>query len=165
MFPAEGGGGSSRTLERGRMVNPDTGLESDYEEMWRDVEPEPAGPIPSSSSSSSAAAPNPAPDGPQQARPRCVVLELRDDAAERRGLVVRLGRHFQGVVRCGAEFGLERWAWGPSGEGGRFAWARRTRVGALYIPCEEALKDPGLEVGASLQRDGVVWTAVEVCDV
>ena len=146
MFPAErGADGAERASERGRMVNPDTGLESDYEETWRDVEPRPAG---------------------TEARARCVVLELKDDAAERRGLVVRLGRHCQGVVRCGEAFALERWAWAPDeGSAAGSGWARRTRVGALYLPCEEALKDPSLKVGDSVQRDGNVWTAVEVCDV
>lgn len=138
MFPVEEGD-LDRTLEKGRMVNPDTGLATNYEEMWRDVEPEAA--------------------ASGTARPRCVVLELRDDSAERRGQVVCLGRYCQGVVRCGPDFALERWAWEPQG-----GWERRVRVGPLHLPCEEALGDEALAVGGSVQKDGLVWTVVEACE-
>ena len=144
MFPPEDG---DRVLEKGRMVNPDTGLATDYEEMWRDVEPE------------AATTPGPAASTSPPARPRCIVLELRDDPAERRGQVVCLGRYCQGVVRCGPDFALERWAWEPEG-----GWARRVRVGPLHLPCEEALRDSALAVGASVRKDGLVWTVVEACE-
>ncbi|KAK7753478.1 hypothetical protein SLS62_004553 [Diatrype stigma] len=161
MFPApplpsdEGGSGSDRTLEKGRMVNPDTGLETDYEEMWRDVEPVA---VPSSGG------------GGGGDKIRSAVLELRDDAAGRRGLVVCLGRRCQGVVRCGDAFALEQWEWQQQEQGGsgkdegEGGWKRRRRVGAgdLYLPCQDAVeKVADLDVGGRIERDGVVWTVVE----
>lgn len=76
MYPQPDGS----TLEKGRMVNPDTGLDSAYEEVWDDEEPLPA---------------------------RCVVLRHEEGGA--RGLVVRLGRYSQGFLRIGSEVSLERW--------------------------------------------------------
>ncbi|KAI5926453.1 hypothetical protein F4810DRAFT_539528 [Camillea tinctor] len=78
MFPAEGG----RALETGRMVNPATGRETDYEEVWVDEDPQGS---------------------------RCVVLELKNDERSERGMVVCLGGYCQGVVRKGEAFALERW--------------------------------------------------------
>ncbi|EMR68604.1 hypothetical protein UCREL1_4382 [Eutypa lata UCREL1] len=176
MFPhSEGGGGGggggdgdgdddggSHALEKGRMVNPDTGRETDYEEMWRDVEPRA---VPSLSNGSG--------DDDDGGKIRSLVLELRDDGAGRRGLVVCLGRYCQGVVRDGDAFALEQWEWkewkeggeGGNGGGGGGGWARRRRVGApaLYLPCRDAIeKVTGLEVGGRVERDGVGWTVVEV---
>ncbi len=187
MFPQEeeeeegdGDGGGSRALERGRMVNPDTGRETDYEEMWRDVEPRSV-PVPVLRK------PDDDGDGDDgDAKVRCVVLELRDDAAERRGLVVCVGRHCQGVARGGEAFALEQWEWREHGReqtqaqgrgeegggrgrgrsGGVGGWRRRRRVGAghLYLPCIDAVENVGLEIGARVERDGVVWTVVEASE-
>ena len=166
MFPhseGAGGDGGSHALEKGRMVNPDTGRETDYEEMWRDVEPRA---VPSLSNGSG--------DDDDGGKIRSLVLELRDDGAGRRGLVVCLGRYCQGVVRDGDAFALEQWEWKEGGQGGAGGnggggvgggWARRRRVGApaLYLPCRDAIeKVTGLEVGGRVERDGVGWTVVEV---
>ncbi|RYP74724.1 hypothetical protein DL769_003983 [Monosporascus sp. CRB-8-3] len=135
--------GRSRALERGRMPHPDTGVVTDYEELWVDVEPQ-------------AAAPSPA------EKARCVVLELGGDdgAAGTRGMVVCLGRRCQGVVRAGAEFALEQWVWEEQG-----GWRRENRVGELRLPCAEAFEGKGLEIGGKLERDGLAWTVVELSEV
>ncbi|RYO95667.1 hypothetical protein DL765_011167 [Monosporascus sp. GIB2] len=135
--------GRSRALERGRMPHPDTGVVTDYEELWVDVEPR-------------AAAPSPA------GRARCVVLELGGDdgAAGTRGMVVCLGRRCQGVVRAGAEFALEQWVWEEQG-----GWRRENRVGEVWLPCAEAFEGKRLEIGGTVERDELAWTVVEVGEV
>ncbi|KAI0527875.1 hypothetical protein F5B22DRAFT_8362 [Xylaria bambusicola] len=110
IFPQDDG----RTLETGHMVNPDTGKMTDYEEIWRDLEPEG---IPE--------------DTDEQPRARCVVLELKDAEREQRGMVVCLGQHCQGVMRQGDSFAAERWQW-INGE-----WRLKFRVGELWIPGPE----------------------------
>ncbi|KAG8413898.1 hypothetical protein J3459_015059 [Metarhizium acridum] len=85
MYPQADGS----TLEKGSMVNPDTGLETAYEEIWDDEEP--------------------APTASEQV---CAVLKYEE--GPNRGLVVRLGKYAQGFVRCGQEISLERWEWKQS---------------------------------------------------
>ncbi|RYP77308.1 hypothetical protein DL770_007075 [Monosporascus sp. CRB-9-2] len=142
VYPYEDGDddGRSRAIERGRMPNPDTGVVTDYEELWVDAEPQ-------------AAAPSLA------GKARCVVLELGGDdgAAGTRGMVVCLGRRCQGVVRAGAEFALEQWVWEEQG-----GWRRENRVGELWLPCAEAFEGNGLEIGGKFERDGLAWTVVEL---
>ncbi|KAI1281429.1 hypothetical protein F5Y07DRAFT_296475 [Xylaria sp. FL0933] len=111
IFPQDDG----RTLETGRMVNPATGQLTDYEEVWSDLEAES---IPDGEST-------------QQPRARCVVLELKDEDREGRGMVVCLGRYCQGVVRIGPHFAAERWLWENGG------WQRKFRIGDLDIPSPE----------------------------
>ncbi|RYO94365.1 hypothetical protein DL766_005011 [Monosporascus sp. MC13-8B] len=135
--------GRSRALERGRMPHPVTGVVTDYEELWVDLEPQ-------------AAAPSPA------EKVRCAVLELGEDdgAAGTRGMVVCLGCRCQGVVRAGAEFALEQWVWEEQG-----GWRRENRVGEVWLPCAEAFEGRGLEIGGKVERDGLVWTVVELGEV
>ncbi|PNY25004.1 Uncharacterized protein TCAP_05086 [Tolypocladium capitatum] len=128
------------TLETGSMMNPATGRVAPYEEVWDDEVPTP---------------PPPSPTG--RGAVNCVVLELDD--GERRGRVVRLGRHCQGFVRVGEGIALERWEWlhGPG-------WTRTVRMGDLAVPCRHVLQDDdrGFEVGdaAGTGHDG--WKVVEV---
>ncbi|CAN8100827.1 unnamed protein product [Discula destructiva] len=98
MFPQPDG----TTLEKGRMVNPATGDESDYEELWRDGEPKH---LPSVA--------------------KCTVLQLHDDAQDTRGLFVQLGQYAQGVLRVGDVFTAERWLWRQSD----LKWERAFSIG------------------------------------
>ena len=124
------------TLETGSMVNPSTGRDTPYEEVWDDVEPTTTG-----------------------SGLNCVVLEL--DEGERRGRVVRLGRYCQGFVRVGEGIALERWEW----VGGR-GWTRTVRMGALAVPCEEVLgHDRVFEVGDAVGTGHHGWRVVEVAGV
>lgn len=112
MFPQPGG----LTLETGRMVNPANGIETDYEELWREEEPQPA------------AAGQPA---------KCVVFQLHDDPSEKRGLFIRLGKYAQGVLRIGGSFTAERWQWSDS----EAKWGRLFKIGDEDIPTLETLSD------------------------
>ncbi|KAI1153043.1 hypothetical protein F4825DRAFT_282474 [Nemania diffusa] len=145
MFPQDDG----RTLETGRMVNPATGKLTDYEEIWSDPEPEDG--IPEADQNSAGLT------GQLRGR-RCVVLELRDDEREQRGMTVCLGRYYQGVVRIGERFAAERWLW----EDGK--WQRKYRVGDLWIPGPEHVDSATLSLGDEVGSADTfqVWSVVEV---
>ncbi|TEA20602.1 hypothetical protein C8034_v008559 [Colletotrichum sidae] len=90
MFPQEG----ELTLEKGRMVNPATGKECDYEELWRDVDPQPVA------------------DGKDV---EYVVLQFEDESSRARGEVIWLGRFCQGISKVGESVTAERWEWKDEG--------------------------------------------------
>lgn len=139
MYPQEG---SNLTLEKGRMVNPATGEECDYEELWRDLEPA----VVSSSSDAS----DPA---------ECVVLKFEDGPGKARGMVVWLGRFCQGISRVGEDVTAERWEW-KEAEG----WKRTVRIGGegVPLPCEVLLKTGArLGVGAHVKHGDLVWDVLE----
>lgn len=134
------------TLEKGRMTNPATGLETDYEEMWFD-------PPPKATSNGDKAL--------------CVVLLMEDAEKGKRGMFVRLGEWAQVLVRDGAGEGdvvAERWEWRDDGRG----WRRRVRLGeeGRRMPCEEVLSGrTELEAGGEVKVGDEVWRVVEVAEV
>ncbi|KAI8157199.1 hypothetical protein K4K49_003524 [Colletotrichum sp. SAR 10_70] len=137
MYPQEG----DLTLEKGRMVNPATGQECDYEELWRDVDPEPA-----------------SVKADDAAKPECVVLKYEDETSKARGMIVWLGRFCQGISRVGEDVSAERWEWKEE-EG----WKRTIRIGTEgTMPCEVLLKTGAqLSVGAHVKHGEMVWDVLE----
>ncbi|KAJ9150318.1 hypothetical protein NKR23_g3728 [Pleurostoma richardsiae] len=130
MFPQPDG----TTLETGKMVNPATGVETDYEEVWKDEEPIWI-------------------DG---ASVPCTVLQLQDDDRGVRGMVVRLGQYCQGVMREGDDFTAERWEWRAA------RWALTARVGNGRVPCSGVANlDPQLKTGDALDDGDYRWKIVE----
>ncbi|KAG5992349.1 hypothetical protein E4U54_003671 [Claviceps lovelessii] len=135
MYPQEDG----TTLEKGRMVNPDTGIETDYEEVWWDEE-------------------HHAEPGSQE----CVVLryekekEGQDEDEDEAGLVVRLGEHAQAFVKRGGEMAVGRW---------RMTEGKPSRVVGMgsmdWMPGEAALTRR-FDVGETFWTGGVMWVVVEV---
>jgi hypothetical protein len=134
------------TLEKGRMVNPDTGKETDYEEMWFDPPPK-------------------ATSGGNKAL--CVVLLMEDEEKGKKGMFVRLGEWAQVLVRDGAGKGdvvAERWEWRDDGLG----WRRRVRLGdeRRKMPCEQVLLgEAEMEVGGEVEVGDEAWRVVEVAEV
>ncbi|TIC94158.1 hypothetical protein CH35J_009862 [Colletotrichum higginsianum] len=128
------------TLEKGRMVNPATGEETDYEELWRDVEPA-------------------AVVGGGGKAVECIVLRFEDEQAGARGSVVWLGRFCQGISRVGEDVTAERWEWRDDG-----GWRRTMRIGERGLPCEALLKTGALlTVGAHVVHEDLVWDVLESC--
>lgn len=133
MFPQPGGS----TLETGHMTNPATGLGADYEELWRDEEPQPV---------------------PGLAR--CTVLQLHHDTDQTRGLFVQLGQHAQVVLRNGHVFTAARWIW----DGSESRWKTLFCVGAHG---NHSLEDLIHSSRTTLQKDerfvasSGTWTVVE----
>ncbi|KAI9799609.1 MAG: hypothetical protein M1833_003924 [Piccolia ochrophora] len=157
-----------RTLERGTMVNPATGVETAYEELWRDVE------AVVTAGNGSGSGGRDAPDGKRV----CVVLEV-DDEWGGKGVVIRVGGWCQGVFRAGREpVSVERYKWvagrrgmrggggedggSPVGEGqgqgvrvvgmdlfaegeedehgtGEGKWERVVKIGERWMPCTVAM--------------------------
>lgn len=124
-----------RTLETGSMVNPATGEITDYEEMWLDVDAERV-------------------NGEERV---CVVLRAEDAQKEIRGLVIRIGRYIQGVLRKGESFAVERWV-RTENEGD---WNLSFREGVLGMPCSTAFRAGDLKVDDTLDTDLVQWKVHE----
>ncbi|KAF2226386.1 hypothetical protein BDZ85DRAFT_229709 [Elsinoe ampelina] len=135
LFPQPDG----RTLEKGTMCNPATGREEGYEEMWRDEDVSPVG---------------------KEGGKKAVVLELSERDGEgrewARGMVVRVGRWAQGMVKVATEVSCERWEWNE-GKG----WERKVKVGRLWLPCCVAWEE-GVEVGKEVRYGEWRWVVREV---
>ena len=146
--------GSGETLEKGTMKHPETGKESDYEELWGDVQVERVE------------------EGKENV---CVVLRLENEEKGLKGLVVRVGGWCQGMLRGMEEVAVERWrckdsrtmdGWSDGGvpeerveeEG----WQRITRLGDGEMPCNSAFNVQGLREGAKVKARDVEWEVLEV---
>jgi hypothetical protein len=133
------------TLETGRMLNPATGVDTDYEELWRSEPIETvASPIGGGG------------------KVTCIALQMESsDGPGRkamRGLVVRLGQYCQAFAREGDDITLERLKWDADQQ----RWARLARIGEQELPTDiatylahEVRVDDEVKVG------GVVWKVVE----
>ncbi|KAM0324879.1 hypothetical protein ACHAQA_007845 [Verticillium albo-atrum] len=126
---------AERTLETGRMVNPDTGIDTPYEEVWRD----------------------PSVSGVEGRKAKCYVL-VWDEGPAARGMVIKLGRWCQGIIRDGDDVRAERWEW-RAGPG----WRRSKRVGdGTGMPCGVLLeRDVKLERGNKFEHEGRRWVVAE----
>lgn len=132
MYPMETDGQDELVLEVGNMVNPETGLPTDYEEVWIEREPESV----------------PGEEGSQ-----IVVLDY-DEGVEHRGRIVKVGRLCQALLRIKNEVIAERWEWSD-----RKGWWRNTLVdhnGAL--PCKQFLRSLDDD---TIEHDGRTWRVVE----
>ena len=136
------------TLEKGRMGNPTTGLETDYEELWRS---------PPILPTNSAFEP---PEGTDEQRvARCIVLKMHDDSRQERGMVVLLGQYCQGFMREGDEITVERWEWSSEVR----HWGKSFRAGKGLLACEAAIEHAHeLEKDTDLVLGLQYWTVVEL---
>lgn len=103
MYPVEG---TNDVLEKGTMLNPETGKEGPYQEMWTDLDIEKA-------------------VLPREEGYVSWVLQLEGEGGK--GLVVRIGQWVQGVVRRGEEVSVARW------KGGNNGWEKVLEVGRLDL--------------------------------
>ncbi|KAK3708685.1 hypothetical protein LTR37_011407 [Vermiconidia calcicola] len=136
MFPQADG----TTLEKGKMVNPATGRETEYEEVWED-------PKPTTTTEG---------DGEKV---MCAVLQLHDDAHQARGMVVRVGQFCQGVLRIGESMSLERWQWKSHG-----GWKRQVRIGDQWLPCGVLLDGQRVRMGGEVKHGEFSWRVVELSE-
>ncbi|KAL7921416.1 hypothetical protein ACQKWADRAFT_313998 [Trichoderma austrokoningii] len=131
------------TLEKGHMMNPATGKDTEYEEMWYDP--------PASKTGGDKVV--------------CVVLMMEDDKAGKKGMFVRLGEWAQVFVRDGngeADVVAERWEWRDD-DGKRWRRVVRLGDGERRLPCEEVLLDVGVK-GEYWVGDEV-WRVVEDVEI
>ncbi|KAF7892578.1 uncharacterized protein EAF02_000116 [Botrytis sinoallii] len=129
MYPVEG---TNEVLEKGAMVNPDTGKVEDYEELWEDLE---VGMM----------------EGEKSDYFMSWVLKTKD-AGEVNGMVIRIGEWVQGVMRKGDDFSVVRWKW-TTEEG----WKRVLAIGEDF-GLDSKVFEREISVGDSIKVDsGVEW--------
>ncbi|KAL5605640.1 hypothetical protein FOVSG1_005787 [Fusarium oxysporum f. sp. vasinfectum] len=121
------------TLEKGSMVNPDTGIDTAYEELWHDATPTAV---------------------PGEPAVRALVLQTEDEKNGVRGSVVRLGCYAQGLIRVGENISLERWEW-------KEGWKRTIRMGDAELPIEKILGEETLKEGDTVDVGGREWKVIE----
>lgn len=113
------------------MVNPDTGRDTPYEELWLDTELDEA-----------------------KSKDACFVVKHEQGA--HRGMIVKLGDFCQGVARRGGEVVAERW----EKNDGRWQRTVRIGSGSLVCDelLNGVIK---AENGASFTSGGETWAVVE----
>ncbi|PBP19817.1 hypothetical protein BUE80_DR009293 [Diplocarpon rosae] len=130
MYPQPNG----ETMEYGSMINPKTGREEKYEECWVDIE---AGTVYG------------------EERRRSWVLKTEDQGRGARGMVARIGRYVQAVVRREGEFSVGRWVW-SAGQG----WEVVVEIGRTALP--SGIMAHKVSLGQKFEgADGLEWTCVE----
>lgn len=122
-----------KTLEKGTMVNPETGLDTEYEELWRGEDP-----VPTTSK-----------------KVKTVVLRL-ENGSETKGLVVLIGAYCQGLLRRGDDITAERWQWAQSG-----GWVRTISIGDDVLPCPETIDNTLPNCGESVVVGNDSWQVIE----
>lgn len=115
------------------MVNPETGLDTEYEELWRDEDP-----LPTTS---------------QKAKTVILRLENGDDT---KGLVILLGAYYQGLLRRGDDITAERWQWAQSG-----GWVRTISIGDDVLPCPEIMEKTFPSCGEFVAVGKDSWQVIE----
>ncbi|KAF2398513.1 hypothetical protein EJ06DRAFT_583763 [Trichodelitschia bisporula] len=131
----------NRTREVGAMENPDTGRVEEYEEMWEDEELVDVG------------------DGIECAVARWWTGEGWDGEREmkdRLGLVVRVGKWAQGIVRDGEGVWVERWEWADGGW--RAVWRGGSGDGKVGVVDVIKLEERGVVEG----RDWIVAERIAI---
>lgn len=127
--------------ETGTMVNPETGIITEYQELWRDQEPQFVM------------------DG-AAGRVQVLVMRLHDDSKGIRGLWVRVGMDAQGVLRVGNKFTAERWHCADT------TWRRKFKAGDQEIGGFESLAThswgPHPNMDETIETTDGVWKAVEI---
>lgn len=115
------------------MLNPATGKDTDYEELWESLEPVPV-------------------NSPEL---RCAVLQL-DQGNTLRGSVVIAGQFCQGMLRNGDSISLERWQHDQQN-----GWRRLISMGDDALPCKDIVDASELVLGQTISTEGKVWKIIE----
>lgn len=130
-------------LERGTQLDPVTGVEGKYEELWGDVQVRVV-----------------EGDGEQRVS---LVLKVDDRDHDARGLVVRVGQYCQGILQVGDKFTVERWEWMSLADepGLQGRWGCKVRIGDGSLPCDQVMNLEGFYDGAIVQSGGLEWRVIE----
>ena len=126
-----------RTLETGRMVNPETGIETDYEEIWEDEAPGIIG-------------------GTEGNSVQCVVLKY--EQGREKGLAIIMGGLSQGILKTKKGVSCQR---GEFHDG--LGWETSVEMGEEGIPWKDVAEDmAGFKVGSEVCEGGRVWKIIEM---
>jgi Protein HRI1 len=118
-------------LESGNMVNPETGKDEKYKECWVDAE----------------------------LSGQKVGWTLKMEEEGKRGMIIRIGRWIQGIIRRGEQVAVARWKYKNDREG--TVWIREVAMGMFDHP-ERMFGSEKLEVGKCFEgMKGEGWEVVE----
>ncbi|KAL9049944.1 MAG: hypothetical protein Q9206_005290 [Seirophora lacunosa] len=133
-------------LEKGTTVDPDTGEEESYEELWTDL------PLASGSASEHARI--------------CVVLRTEEVENGTKGMVIRIGEWCQGILKKNGAISVERRQRLENGETNTQAEKQNTttlRSGPDVLPCKQILGlEEKLEPGTKIACGASTWKVIEV---
>ncbi|KAH8808559.1 hypothetical protein F5884DRAFT_821862 [Xylogone sp. PMI_703] len=104
MFPVEN---SNEVLEKGAMVNPTTGIVTDYEELWEDLDPIKVG---------------------NEKNYVSWVLKAEEEDTHIRGKAIRIAQFVEAVLRVGDAFSVARWEWDA-----KAGWKQVLAIGKLDL--------------------------------
>lgn len=136
------------TQELGSMVNPDTGVETEYEELW-----------------GSSAIESTEPDTTRKVavvlqtveRPRDGTDTNVDTVADCKGLVIRVGQHIQGLAIHNGNATVERWTYNRD----RKQWQKVVCLGSSELPCPRLFDPIRVAQGEKLSCGRVSWQVME----
>jgi hypothetical protein len=130
-------------LELGRMVNPDTGNETEYEELWGQVQAE--------STTSE--------NGKKVAVVLHATSESQSEADLAEGMTIRVGQYVQGLLVSKTRLALERWAYDAT----RREWQQLLRFGdaECELPCKQLFEPDALFAGKEVGCGGLSWIVKE----
>lgn len=130
-------------LEKGTTVEPETGEEYSYEELWTDL---PLNTL-----------------GTGEKARVCTVLRTTEAETQRRGIVIRIGGWCQGILKKRDEVSVERWQLGERGaSSGNDGWNRIVKIGIDELPCGKILNTENPREGQQINYAGISWAVVEV---
>ena len=139
MFPEPNG---VLCREKGRMVNPETGEMSHYEEMWESVEAH-------------------ATDA--DTNKWCLVAAATAEEHKARGTLIRVGQFIQCLLIVDDEVNVERWVYAgagdsQTGDGDPKGWARTIKLGPRALPCARFFRAAECKEGEPLEDAAQLWT-------
>lgn len=139
-------------LEEGSGTDPVSGEVTKYEELWKDLPVEPS--------------------GSNQERD-CIVLHTVDDERRLQGVVIKIGKWCQGIMKARGALAVERWS-ANSGPYGAYIgesetrssqpgeWVRTFRVGQQSLPCEALCRGTPVAKGdKTFKFDDIEWQVLE----
>jgi Protein HRI1 len=135
--------GPNETVERGKMINPETDIVQDYEEIWWEL------PVLQAETA----------NGPHTNI--SVVLVAENKALSACGMIVRVGQWCQGVLRSGENTSCERWRLQDADSEAAGQWECVLRIGKGDLPCHVLWEGQGLTDGEVIQSEGLVWRCEE----
>ena len=124
-------------LERGTQIHPITRLQTDYEELWGDLDVEKVG---------------------EEQERVSIVLKVENHGSNTRGMVVRVGDWCQGIMKSGGALNIERWHWIKN----KYTWERVVKIGSSELPCAIACNNEMVSKKGTVVSNGLQWNVIEV---
>ncbi|RFU36234.1 hypothetical protein B7463_g8, partial [Scytalidium lignicola] len=130
MFPIEN---SSEVLEKGAMVNPATGIVTNYEELWEDLDPIRTG---------------------NEEQYVSWVLKTEKPDPYVRGKAIRIAQFIEAVLRVGDTISVARWKWDV-----KAGWQQVLAIGKLDLSTE--LFGEEISIGKVFPSSTLEWECIE----